>query len=270
MNNDCRNDRKLSTLDYVFTALSSDETSLDFALVFHFSKHPGFEALNLGAQSARNKFPTTSSIVHGSTWKHIAAPDYGIEYAAVSDLRTAGQLIERLLETPFDLRVQFPYRQLLIVNGSGAGVLATRFHHAVADGLSAALWLAHQLRVALNMEEPLTCPAIQCSPEFRISNTSVRRSKFAYAKASDSLWTSNQRRANQRRWISLAFDSRQLRTACRRTGGFTFSDLLATCALETFSIWNHSHNTSQQIGLWFPINVRRKFSCGFGNGTSRI
>jgi len=57
-----------------------------------------------------------------------------------------------------------------------------------------------------------------------------------------------------------------LQKACRRAGGFTYHDLLATCTLEVFKHWNNR----PKIGLWVPMNVRRESREGFGNGTSRI
>jgi len=59
-----------------------------------------------------------------------------------------------------------------------------------------------------------------------------------------------------------------------RIGCFSYNDLLATCALETFRRWNVRHqaepNQEQRTGLWLPVNIRRRPSSGFGNGTSRI
>src|SRR6185369_498474 len=67
-------------------------------------------------------------------------------------------------------------------------------------------------------------------------------------------------------------DAADLRQACRRVGGFTYSDLLATCALEVFGQWNQQHhrNGPARVGLWLPMNIRRRSFEGFGNGTSRI
>ena len=33
----------------------------------------------------------------------------------------------------------------------------------------------------------------------------------------------------------------ELREGCRRAGGFTYNDLLATCALQVFTRWNRLH-----------------------------
>lgn len=272
MSNRTTDGPNLSTLDYVFAALSSKTTRLDFALVFHFTHSPSLEALNAGARSARYQYPTTSSLVSGRKWRYIETPDSGIQYASVTNANQVEVLIQNFLEGPFDLTVQLPYRQLFIRNPWGTDVLVSRFHHAVADGMSAAMWLGHQLRVALGLKSALEQPGDYCLPELRSSALSVRRSRFAYAKASENLWTPGTQTSVKRRWQSFALDSNDLRQGCRKAGGLTFNDLLAACALEMFSQWNIQKGgpSTSQVGLWFPINVRQRSTCGFGNGTSRI
>jgi hypothetical protein len=98
----------------------------------------------------------------------------------------------------------------------------------------------------------------------------VRRSRFAFARASDALRSSGSKRSGARRWSSICFDARELQKACRRTGGFTYNDLLATCTLEVIESWNNDYPGRARIGLWVPMNVRREAMAGFGNGTSRI
>ena len=67
-------------------------------------------------------------------------------------------------------------------------------------------------------------------------------------------------------------DAAALRKFIRKVGGFTYSDLLGTCALEVYGEWNRLHDSTdkQKISLWLPMNVRQRASEGFGNGTSRI
>jgi hypothetical protein len=79
-------------------------------------------------------------------------------------------------------------------------------------------------------------------------------------------------RSGLRSWKTITIDATPLRQMVRKAGGFTYSDLLTTCALDVFTQWNNLHESdgSQKISLWLPINVRRRASEGFGNGTSRI
>lgn len=225
-------------LDEAFRLLDDVRSPQDFTIILHF-RHPlDVEALNAGAKSA------------------------GIHFGAEAKIETPVDL-EGFVNKSFDLQLGYPIKQML----SGA-VLATRFHHAAADGMSAALWLGHQLSVAYGVEPRETAAEIV----LRRARMSVRRSAFAYDGACDRLWTASSSRSGTRGWISRGFACEELQRACRRAGGFTYSDLLATCALEVFVQWNHKHvnNGRPRVGLWLPMNVRSRATEGFGNGTSRI
>ena len=231
------NVQKITLLDRAFQLLDDARSPQDFTLILYFTHPLDPERLAVGAKSACEFFCIDREI----------------------DIQTRIDL-EQFVNEPFD---QYPIKQML--NGA---TLATRFHHAAADGLSAALWLGHQLSVAYG----LTPPAASAGLSLRRAAVSTRRSQFAYDSACDSLWTPNATRSGTRRWTTFSFPSSDLRQACRRAGGFTYSDLLATCVLETFSEWNtqHLHNGRPKVGLWLPMNIRSRSFSGFGNGTSRI
>jgi hypothetical protein len=150
--------------------------------------------------------------------------------------------------------------------------VVTRFHHSVADGMSAALWLRHQFEVARGVLQPSENKSPCDRPVLKSVATPVRKSVYAFPGASDRLATTSQVRSGSRSWITIDIDADSLRKLIRRKAGFTYSDLLATCALEVYTRWNQLHDDHhpQQIGLWLPINVRRRPGEGFGNGTSRI
>lgn len=236
---------KPTLLDCAFRLLDDVRSPQDFTIILHFSEPPDIEGLRAGARSARERFTPA--------WVYKNA-DHGIEIDSA---------IEQFVNEPFDLRRDYPVRQLF--TGSR---LATRFHHAAADGMSAAIWLGHQLSIAYG----LAPAANSAEVSLRTSERTVRRSTFAYDGACDPLWSTNHTRSGTRQWISRGFACEDLRRACRRAGGFTYSDLLATCTLEVFSQWNQQHinNGRPRVGLWLPMNIRRRSSEGFGNGTSRI
>ena len=167
---------------------------------------------------------------------------------------------------------RIPLSKSCTPSGENQASLVTRFHHAAADGFSAALWLGHQLSVAYGFAEPETAPSTFNELTFRASATSTRRSSFAFGGASDPLWTTNYIPSGARRWFTIDFPATELQRGCRKARGFTYSDLLATCVLETLSNWNQKHDPkpAQKIALWYPINIRRNSRSGFGNGTSRI
>ena len=243
---------RMSLLDVVFYLLDSAHSPQDFTLILHLRDLPDIDALQAGAQSASNCFPVSGCRNERHKWVWREA-QFEVE-------RVAG--VTAFIDAPFDLRHQIPVKQCVIAN---AACLATRFHHSAADGLSAALWLGHQLNVAYGIEPPQSQRAFFAPLSLRRLQTSVRRSKFAFERASDSLQTCESQRSGSRRWVTISFPASELQKACKRAGGFTYSDLLATCTLESLSQWN-----CENVGLWMPINIRRESNNGFGNGTSRI
>lgn len=224
-----------TVLDRAFELLDDVRSPQDFTIILHFNKPLDAERLTAGAKSASECYQTNFKIETGTD---------------------IGRFVNERL-------YPIPIKQML--NGN---TLATRFHHAAADGLSAALWLGHQLSVAYG----LTPPQNSAQLSLRRQEKAVRRSKFAYDGACDPLWTVTATRSGTRRWVTFSFSSLELQQACRRAGGFTYSDLLATCALETLREWNEQHNKNgaSRVGLWLPMNIRRESYAGFGNGTSRI
>jgi hypothetical protein len=257
---------KMSLLDRAFYLLDDARSPQDFTLILDLRDVPDVDRFYNGARSAMNRFPISACSIASHEW--VWRENKYFKFAVVNtgsegESRTA---IERFIDERFDLRRQPPVKQMLVLNGSNTR-LATRFHHAAADGLSAALWLGHQLNVAYELEAAQLGRGRFDGPTLRRSASSVRRSQFAYEGSSDALRTSRSKRSGSRRWVTICFDARELQRACRRARGFTYHDLLATCALEVITQWN---NKKSNIGLWVPMNVRREASVGFGNGTSRI
>jgi hypothetical protein len=252
---------KLSILDYAF-ALMDGAAPQDFCLILHLSESPGIEDLRAGALSATSRFPASGCHIRKKRWVY-AGGQLTEELPA--------RHLKRFANESFDLRRETPVKQML-AGETGDACLVTKFHHAAADGLSAAMWLSEQLSVAYGLKDPVTDRSGFSELPLRQSASSARKSIFAYRGASDPLWTTNYIPSGARRWLTINFPATDLRRACRRARGFTYSDLLATCALEVFKQWNQKHTPKiePKIGLWLPVNIRRQFSNGFGNGTSRI
>ena len=262
---------RLTTLDYVLSVMDTPESRLNFAIIFHFDKALDFDGLQLGAESARKLFPKTRCRLRRNEWvKDVRSSLNGIRVASCTDPTST---IRDFINRSFDPEQELPVQQLIVTSHSDAKtILVTRFHHAACDGMSAALWLRHQLEVAQGAKAPLTQI---CTPEYlELKHVArhVRTSKFCYAERSSELFTPARVRSSQRSWVTIGLDATQLRKTVRRAGGFTYSDFLATSALEALSRWNarEVENHSQRLGLWVPINVRKRSNEGFGNGTSRI
>ena len=261
---------KMPLLDTAFHLMDSARSPQDFTLILHLRDPPDVDRFYAGAKSAMNRFPTSASCIDRHAWVWRENKYFKLKIlSSVSDSESRSA-IEQFVDEVFDLRHQPPIRQTLILNGPGKTSLVTRFHHSAADGLSAALWLGHQLNVAYGLEEVELERAPFAELALRKLPASVRRSQFAFDGASDRLWTSHTRRSGKRRWITIGFQAAELQKACRRAGGFTYNDLLATCTLEVLLQWNGAHSRGAKIGLWMPMNVRREAMVGFGNGTSRI
>lgn len=262
---------RMPLLDVAFQLMDSARSPQDFSLILHFRDAPNLDGLYEGARSAMNRFPTSASCINGRRWVWRENKYFKLQIVATGSDCETRSAIEMFVDEPFDLHHQPPVRQSLILNGPNGATLVTRFHHSAADGLSAALWLGHQLNVAYGFEAAETERAPFVDLPLRRNATSVRRSEFAFDGASDRLWTSNSsQRSGARRWVTIDFPASELQRACRRVGRFTYNDLLATCTLEVLSRWNAKFIGKGRIGLWMPMNIRREANAGFGNGTSRI
>ena len=264
------NSTRLTTLDYILSVMDTAQSRLDFAIIFHFNHKLDLEGLRRGAHSARRRFPTTGCRLLGNTW--VTDPRSSEAALETAICRDASTTIEDFINRPIDLHRDFPVRQLVASAADEKTILITRFHHAAADGMSAALWLRHQLEVVGEIE-PVEQQVHSFEPPLLKSlKSSVRKSQFSYSGPSDKLATSRTFRSGLRSWETIAIDATHLRKSIRSVGGFTYSDLLATCALEVYAEWNRLHkpDDNQRISLWLPMNVRQRPSEGFGNGTSRI
>jgi hypothetical protein len=261
------NQTKLSVLDYAFSLLDSAESPQDFTIILHLSNPPSIDDLRTGASSATNRYPLTGCRIENRSW--VRSENARAELPCNGNGQPS---LERFVNDRFDVHRQGPVRQVLFADAETEAQLITRFHHTAADGLSAALWLGHQLSVAYGLTERETTPAKFAEVALRESKTSVHRTAFAYSGASDPLWTTNYIPSGARQWLTINFPANDLRGRCRQAHGFTYSDLLATSTLEVLSQWNQKHQpqTTHKIALWYPLNIRRNSTSGFGNGTSRI
>ena len=229
---------RMSLLDRALYLLDSARSPQDFTLIFDLRDAPEVERFYAGAQSAMSRFPVSACCVAGGAWVWRGSECFKLTVAEDSEA------IERFIGEPFDLRSELPVKQLLLL-----GRLATRFHHAAADGFSALLWLGHQLSVAYGFEREETERGRFDAPMLRGSSQWVRRSQFAFPGASDPLHTSKSTHSGSRRWSTISFPS------LRRTRTFTYHDLLATCTLEVLRMWNDCRG-----GPPWPPSVESKLS----------
>lgn len=260
----------MSTLDAVSWVMDRQERPLDFTLILYSSRFPDAEALRAGACSARNRYPVTASTIEGADWVRRAdpTPDFAQQAAPSDD--AARDILQEWIDSPLDLRAHVPARQLLLVReDGGTSILATRFHHAAADGRSAGMWLTHQFDVASGNEPPVADskpfepPALRVTPNG--GGAKGRR------RPREPLWHRPGRRSRSRRWRTIQFACGNLRRRVRETSAFTYNDVLAAAALETCIHWNRRQSRDgTRVGLWLPVEIRKAPRASFGNGTSRI
>ena len=259
----------LSTLDVVSWVMDRPDRPLDFTLILHSTKLPDAEALRAGARSALNRYPVTASTTDGADWIRRAdtAPDFVAKWA--SSETAARELLEEWIDTLLDLRTHTPARQLLIAqHDSRSSILATRFHHAAADGRSAALWLTHQFQVAGGSEPPVGDSYPFEPPSLRHS---LKPDRVSRRRVREPLWHRPGPRSRSRRWRTIQFGCGDLRRRIREHSAFTYNDALAAIALQTCMRWNRAHSRAgAQVALWLPVEIRRAPPSAFGNGTSRV
>src|SRR5687767_11390509 len=143
--------KKLSKLDYAFSLMDSTDSPQDFTIILHLSKHPSLDNLRAGAASATNRYPLSGCTIKNRSWVFTAnrSPQLPLNGNSPPSL-------ESFVNERFDTRREAPVKQLLLTRGESGASLVTRFHHAAADGLSAALCVGHQLGVAYKLIEPET------------------------------------------------------------------------------------------------------------------
>lgn len=263
-------DGDLSTLDLVCRVMDSRLRPLDYALLLHFRQPPGAEQLRRGALSARNLYPLTGSSVEGRRWRRLEAPEHGLAIKQAESGDAPGAIRE-FLRVPFRLDREPPLRQLLIQGKQGHACMVTRVHHVAGDLLSALMWVRHQLRVASGRDGFVEHAASHehialCPPGLRAS-----KSPSAFRGRCDPIWTRKAAPSAERSWSTLRIAASEFAGLSRNREGFTYNDLLLTCALDTLDWWNGRHGANgRKVGAWLPMNIREAAFTGFGNGTSRI
>ena len=263
---------RLTLLDLIAVVMDRPTRPLDFAIILHFARTLDHVALEAGAISARFQFPSTAAILHGAAWRRPSSVAAGIEFRTVPR-PNARDVMADFLDAAWDLRRTPPVRQLAISYSDGTGsVLLTRFHHAACDAIGAMLWLQHQLEVVAGVRQSVTAAGAYAPPALRRHPAPARRSAFAYTRPADRLHSGARDASHRRRWHTIPIEAATLQQLARRAGDFTYNDVLAATALETFRLWNASRGGQREpaVGLWIPVNIREQPFAGFGNGSTRV
>jgi hypothetical protein len=256
---------RLSLLDLVCAAADDPRRPLDFAFLCHLPQGLSLAALRSGAESAMNQFPVSGSRIQGGRWVWVGATGTDV-VEAVPNLHDPTACLDR----PIDPHRGPPVRQLIRPDRTGGGqTLVTRFHHAACDGVAAQLWLAHQLQVASGVREPTRQRQPAERPRLRGHPAPRRRNHLAPDGPSRPLATRRAQPGPTRRWLTMSAPAWP-----GMRGGCSESEALAASFLGALVAWDEGRGRapagSRPLGLWVPVNIRRKPTSGFGNGTSRI
>lgn len=259
----------LTTLDLVCVLMDTELRPLDFALLLEFERKISPESLARGADSARNRYPTTGCKVVDGRWVRLGAETCRSAFRAVPREREAND-IDSFLRGRLNVATGPPIRQVLMGDGAdGPGYLVTRIHHCAADLLSALGWIRHQLRVAAGLDGPCAVATESGPPALAHAPAGAKRNPDWYRCAP--VWTRPSPASSERRWVTFTLAARGLSDLTSKSDGFTFNDVLTVAFLETLHWWNRVHDDGERkVGVWLPVNIRRDPFHGFGNASGRI
>ncbi len=261
----------LSPLDLISAKLHRPTRPLDFSVILHLEAGAVVpEMLRKGAVSATHLFPTSGSRVVGRSWEWQDTDPFDIYEA--EDPLDAHTAIEAFVNGGKDPHLDVQVRQLLVKTRSTNEVtLVSRFHHCAFDGVSAALWIFHQMMVASGQVEPETSLGSWDGPELRTHDDPSRKSAYSHMGASRRVWSPSTKASPVRKWHSWTLDASHHVMVKERVEGVTTNDILSASILKTMVDWNLKHGVqANKMGLWVPMNIRRQAFVGFGNGSSRI
>ncbi len=261
----------LAPLDLISAKLHQDERPLDFTAILELDADASLIAgLADGAASACRLFPSSASRVEGRHW--VWSDELPFEAVPLSTPEEVQASIDAFVNQGKNPHDDMQVRQRLIHRGPGERpVLLTRFHHCAFDGVSASMWLFHQLMVASGQVQPEQELGPWTPPELAGHDAPHRKSTYSHLGGSTRLWTQSPKPGRTRRWMSMRLPCGRYREAASRVPGITYNDVLAAHFTQALVAWNTQHGApSSRIGLWLPTNIRTQSFAGFGNGSSRM
>ena len=297
----------MAPLDLVSSWMDTPARPLDFVAIHRLTRAPSAAALAAGATSARLWFAVSGSRAApgGRDWLRMDADDFpaprvlalplGEGESGESDGDSDGgqpaetEAIRAFVDAPFDIVAEPPVKQLMIIGGAsradsrdgpsvghaegGRATLVTRFHHAACDGIGAGLWLSHQWNVAFGNAPAVERPRAPETLALRTHPAPRRKSRFALRGASPRLMGPRTSARRAREWRTFSLPMVRPWSPGDPDGDAVCSpgDVLATAFLDALLAWDTlRRGRAAVLGLWLPVNIRRRVTEGFGNGSSRI
>jgi len=244
---------QMALTDYSFAIMDSKKRPLDFVLIGKLKKPITEDLLKGGAQKAFKTFPKSNCCIKGKKFVP-CENEWQISFKN-SQGRNQKNLIEEFISTPFNLEKERGIKQLVI----DQSIVVTRFHHAVADGLSLCMWLKVQLLGTELKDSPL---------ELQAHPSPIKKSIYAASSKSNVIGKITGNISSNRKYKSVSFKKPADNL---KEKGISYNDLLCAIVLETIK----GFNTFKGINvvnncLYIPMNIRKNPFSGFGNGSSRI
>ena len=261
----------LAALDLISAKMHQDTRPLDFSAILELKVEAEvMDGLAAGASSACRLFPTSASRVDGQHWEW--SGEVPFELGTVAEDDSVDSVVHAFVNREMNPHAGAQVRQLLLTGPKiEHPLLLTRFHHCAFDGVSASMWLFHQLMVACGLVQPETERGDWSPPALSHHDDPHRKSKYSHWGGARRLWTDSSGASPERRWVSMQLDSGPIRAAIDGAERITYNDFLAAHFTQALVEWNGQHGApTSKIGLWLPSNIRPLPFVGFGNGSSRM
>ena len=260
----------LAPLDLISAKLHLDARPLDFTAIVELDADETLlAALPAGAASACRLFPSAASRVHDRHW--VWSDEVPFEALPLDGPQAVQASIDAFVNQGKNPHEDLQVRQRLIYRPGQRPLLLTRFHHCAFDGMSASMWLFHQLMVASGQLEAESKLGPWTAPILRDHDSPNRKSKYAHVGGARRLWSDGTEPSRTRRWLSMRLEHEPIRRAAAGVEGITYNDVLAAHFTWALVEWNKRHCApTNRIGLWLPTNIRSEPFVGFGNGSSRM
>lgn len=268
-------------IDLVFRYSSGPADRVDFGALVELSlpagEGPALAArLEEGSKRAARRYPKVTTVLDGRWWRPAGkVPPFSHESAVHQDFAA-------IQKTFFDEPLRWDeslLRQKLLWMEDGAASLMMRMHHSLGDAISGLFYLEHQLDSWDPGGAPGEDPAENAEGRVEVDDPVLRehpgpvtRGPGAFENLPDPIWTPPDRATGgPRRWVVEDLDEASLaELATRHRVGL--DDVLLTLVLDTFLLWNDLSGSAgpPRLGLFVPINIRRRGNHGFGNGVGRV
>jgi hypothetical protein len=263
-------------VDLMFRFSSGPSDRVDFGALVEIAGTGDGEGLAArleeGSRRAARRYPKVTTVLDGRWWKP-AGKQPSFQHEKV-EAATRAATEKAFFDEPLSWSESL-LRQKLLWMDEGPSCLMMRMHHALGDAISGLFYLEHQLDSWDGDASSADVIDARIETEDPVLRTHPRPAKHgpaAFENLPDPVWTPADRASGgPRRWLTEDLEEASLaELATRHRAGI--EDVLLTLVLDTFLLWNDLSGSSgaPRMGLFVPINIRKRGNHGFGNGVGRV